>query len=195
MRTIETTVYLFSELSDDAKENARNDFLSKGYENPYSGENLDSLKKFYDIFPVRQRGRNWGNFEMTCDDDISELSGIRLLKYIWNNYRGDLFKGKYYSTSGKWIDGKYHYKCKHSKIQLDHCCVLTGYCMDDDILEPVYRFLNCPDDTTFKELLQDCVNAWEKAVEKDEEYYQSVEYFAEICESNEYEFTEDGELV
>jgi hypothetical protein len=213
MKTIELKLYSFSELSDEAKQNAIENYRSKGYEPNWTQENTDTVKAFYNVFPIEQYGRDWTNFRINANhDEINDFSGIRLAKYIWNNYKDQLFKGKYYSGFNGVQDkpirhkrlkvneiktgsnkGKFgHYY--HSAITLDNSCVLTGYSIDDDILQPVYEFLEKPDNTTFEELIQDCLNAWQKAVESDEEYQNSDEYIAEYFEANNYEFIEDGEI-
>jgi len=197
MRTIEIKAYQFAELSDKAKENAHNEYLSKGYPNDWSEENLDSWKKFLDIFPVKNNGRNWNDITFTGEESVENLTGQRLATYIWNNYKMDLFKGKYYSTSGRYDENrKYHYKKRYSKIQLETSCVMTGYCMDDSILAPIYAFLKKPNkNTDFMDLMNECGNAWEEALDADSEWQSSMEYFKDACEANEYEFDEDGKQV
>lgn len=197
-RTIEITAYQFSELSEAAKEAAHNEHLSKGYPNDWSRENLGSWKKFLDIFPVKSYGNSWSNIAFTDEESIENLSGQRLATYIWNNYKKDLFKGKYYSTGGRYDEaGKYHHKFRYSKIQLQgQNCVMTGYCMDDSILDPIYKFLAKPDkNTDFMGLMNECANAWSKAMDDDDEWQNSIEHFAEECEANEYEFDEHGKRI
>ncbi len=137
-----------------------------------------------------------------------DLTGQRLATYIWNNYKNDLFKGKYYNyesntkeqikhkriksvfykNSGLW--GNYYY----SAITLEHSCVLTGWCYDDDILDPIYNFLNKPskDGSNFRDLLEDCITSICKSVENEIEYRNTDEYIKEHIEANEYEFTKEG---
>lgn len=197
-RTIEITAYQFSELSETAKEAAHNEHLSKGYPNDWSSENLGSWKKFLDIFPVKSYGNSWANIEFTGEESVENLKGQRLATYIWNNYKRDLFKGKYYSTGGHYDEtGKYHYKFRYSKIQLQgQNCVMTGYCMDDSILDPIYKFLAKPNkDVDFMDLMNQCANAWSKAMDDDDEWQNSIEHFAEECEANEYEFDEHGKMI
>lgn len=189
MRKIETTIYSFSELSDSAKQRAMDEFYSAGWEPAWSYENLSSLKEFYKLFGnlISPGLRNWSDTRFDGNSDVLELSGIRAMKYLWNNYHDDLFKGKFYYRNGK---------SRYSKVQRDNTsCVLTGFCMDDDILQPIYDFLKKPDRRTIEDLLQECVESWRIASERDEEYQQSEEYFTEEADANGWEFTEGGEMV
>jgi hypothetical protein len=199
-RTICKTVYKFDELSDKAKEKAL-EWARTSLDYGRSDENADTLKAFCDIFPVKVKSWEYGwgtniSYSLTCDDEVENLSGIRLAKYIWNNYKADIYKGKYYSTKGQYIDGKYTYKYRHSKIILEASCALTGYCIDEDILQPIYDFLKNPKaGVTFAELIDDCLHAWLKACEDDYEAYYSDESLADHITANEYEFYEDGEIA
>lgn len=188
MRKIETTVYSFSELSDSAKQRAMDKFYSNGWEPAWGDENISSLKEFYKLFDslVESGYRNWSDVHFIGNADVLNLSGIRAMKYIWNNYGNKLFKGKYYYRNGKQ---------RYSNVQKEASCVLTGYCMDDDVLQPIYDFLKKPDRRTIKDLLQECVESWRIASERDDEYQQSEEYFAEEANANGWEFTEYGEMV
>jgi len=214
MRTemIEKKYYKFDELSDEAREHVYDHFREFNAQDMLgSKENEDSLKAFEKIFPIKvadwQYGdQNFINFRMEVDyDEIEELTGWRLVSYLWNNYREKIFKGKYYSTPGTYTDVvknadgsianyKYHYKHRHSKIIFDNCCVLTGYYMDDDLLSEIYAYMNKPDSRTFKELLNDCLYNWVHACQEEMEYQDSPEAIKETIEANDYEFDEEGNL-
>ena len=130
MRTETRTydVYKVDELSFTAKENAYNRWLA-GYEYPWQSENMATLKAFEGIF---------SNYS----EEEEELCGVRLLKFIVNNYWHSLFKPKTY-----WY-GKDFNKQRRSRISVTEDCVLTGYCADMDILKPIYDFLKAPDKHT-----------------------------------------------
>lgn len=199
MRTITKEVFTINELSDSAKEKAHYDHCSND-SYAWAGDNEAVLKEFTKIFPVKitkweYGNQNYINFNFTDDEDIENLSGIRLLKYLHNNYYNELFKGKYFSK-GNYIDGKYYYKSRHSKVIMSNSCVLTGYCIDDDILEPIYKFLKNPcKHTTFNDLLYDCLQSWVYACRNDFEAYYSMESFEETAEINNWEYYEDGTMV
>lgn len=222
MRTIEILALQFSELSEKAQDRAYNKWLQNA-DYPWAGDNEKTLKEFAKVFPItitnwsygdRGEGVSW-HFDYGLDDAVHELTGVRLLAYLWNNYKDSLFNGKYYHSEkfgltdhrinhkrveskqiiskcpnqGKWSNSY------HSAIFLENSCVLTGYCIDDDILEPIYNFMDKPSDITFKELLEDCFSAWIKSASHDYEYCMSKEYYEDECESNEWEFTEDGDRI
>lgn len=206
MRTIRIKLYKFSELSKDAKQKAIEDFRNNETFDFIYNEAFETVKKFAEIFSIKIRDfdfqetyRSRYTFEML--DNVLELSGQRLATYIWNNFKTDLFKGKYYSLWSK-TEKSYQYykegypvlKSRHSRILLDNCCVLTGVCYDDDMLQPIYDFLNKPTDIDFKELLEDCISEVCKSVMDEVEGSSKDDAIAETIEANEYEFTKDGKL-
>jgi hypothetical protein len=207
MRTITKQIYSFSELSDKAKIKAIDNYRAIGYEPAWAKENEDTLNKFAEIFPVNIKSWSYGDrgecvrFTFTANSDIEELTGQRLATYLWNNYKTSLYKGKYYSLWSK-TEKSYQYykegypvlKQRYSKVILENSCVLTGYCIDDDILQPVYDFMSKPTNINFKELIEDCFSAWVKACNADVEDQNSYESIADIFEGNNYEFLENGEI-
>jgi hypothetical protein len=181
-------VYKFDELSGDAKEKALEWARETDY--PWLDENKNSLDEFEKIFPVSVGRWEYGgccwsyiNFSMTCEDEISELSGLRLAKYLWNNYSDELYTRKRYSKGAKF---------RYSRIILEADCVLTGYYMDEVILEPIYDFLKKPDGRTFQRLMKDCLDSWVSACNKDFEAYYDNESMEDFIRANEYEFDESG---
>lgn len=199
MKTIEVTLYEYEELSERAQERALTDYMSHGNDFDMR-EPTNTLNKFESIFPIKIRDWEFGggqsaiSFRFTGSEDIENLTGWRLATYIWNNYRDYIYSHKYYSTRGCWIDGKYHYKSRRSNIIIcSEDCPLTGTCYDNDILDPIWKFLKKPDETTtFESLLDDCLQSWLNECEKEDEYRSSKEAFAETCEANEWLFTKEG---
>lgn len=166
MKEITLNIYSFGELSEKAKKKAIRDFLDTRDSSWLSDEYEVTLKEFQKIFPVDILNwrigpyENYIDFRFTEDDFIMDLKGIRLLKYIWNNYRSFLFKPKYFNipdsvrVTDKKIrhkrlrsevlkrgpyEGKY-YNRYNSAILFENCCTLTGVCCDHDILDPIYNF-------------------------------------------------------
>ena len=198
MKTIEINLYSVKELDEDAKEKAFNEYC--GSEQYFWGDdNKATLNEFERIFPVIIKdwryggGNSYINFCFTNDDDIENLSGVRLLKYLINNYYDYLYepktftKNKMYTTNNK--------KRKSKIIYQKNDCRLTGYCLDCDILEPIYEFLKKPNKyITFYDLMNDCLQSWLSACEKDYEYTYSEEAFIETSEANEWYYTKDGEF-
>jgi len=199
-RTDTIIIYEYADLSDTSKLRAWENSLP-GFDNSWSEENVDSLKAFADVFPVKLRNWSYGardagvDFDMTCSDAVEELTGHRLAKYLWNNYRSQIYAGKYYSTPGQTVDGTYSYKKRHSKISLESNCPLTGDCADEDLLAEIFAFMKKPDSRTFRELLADCFSDWVKFCEKELDYATSQKAFKESCEMNKWEFTEAGKPI
>lgn len=207
MRTETIQLFQFSELSEEAKQVAiekhREQTIQSG-DFHWQNENRQSWEEFMKVFPVEISNRGQC-ISFTGSDEVAALSGLRLHKYLLNNYFNDLFKGKYYGSvevkhivkhkrvrNPKAFNNGNFFNPYYSAITFDNCCVLTGYCMDESILEPVYNFFKNPDNTTFEQLMDECFSAYEKAWEADQEWQLSDEYISETIEANNYEFDEDG---
>jgi len=203
MRTIEVCLYKFDELSEEAKENALSNItIDNSF---WWDEAHETVKKFHDVFGTRDGYRSWLDIRTEhIDSDILELSGFRLQKYIWNNFGDRLFKGKYFSLWSKKDVSYKHYKegfpvlkYRYSKVIKQSCCVLTGVCYDDDLLKPIYDFLEIRDfsrnSTDYKDLLEDCVHSLRKSLESEDEYNETDEAKIYHIEANDYEFNEVGD--
>lgn len=201
-RTIRTKVYKFDELSEAAQQKAVDNCRSMFAEDSAFSydEAYETVKEFHDIFGTKEGRNSWLDINFgSIEDNVLELKGLRLRKYIWNNYKCRLFSGKYYSTVGRYdANGKYHYKSRKSRVIIEHSCELTGVCWDEFLLQPIYEFLDWklrPDYNSymdFEALVNDCFDSLRKALEAEEEYRCSDEYVREEIIANEYEFTKDG---
>jgi len=206
MRTVRTKVYKFNELSEQAKQKAIDTFRSNDNEvNFYAEDICNSAKKVIKLFNLKT-GNEYSDIRTShIDDNILQLSGVRLYKYIINNYYSDLFTPAYIKT----IDKEWHCKlfiCKvktgmdgnkytqvYSKTKKDNSCVLTGLCYDMDILKPIYDFLEKPSKgTTFEDLMNEIGNAISKTYSDNDDWVNSDEFIIDTIESNDYEFTQDG---
>ena len=196
MRTITKTYAIFplAELSATARETAYTEWL-RTFEYSWSGDNRNTLDAFESIFNIKVT--DWGydtcrysyRFTSHYSGEEEELNGIRLLKYLVNNYWHILFKPRTYYLKGNFK------KQRKSRVFKESSCVLTGYCADEDILKPIYDFLKSPDtDTTLYDLMDKCLDNFFKSCRDDMEYQCSEESFEESCEANEYEFFENGEM-
>jgi hypothetical protein len=207
-RTIRTKVYKFNELNETAQQKAIEGFRSKGMDTDFIyDEAHKTVKEFHDIFGTKEGRNSWLDVSTSqIDDNILELKGLRLQKYIWNNYKTALYKGKYFSLWSKTEKSYKHYKdgypvlkSRYSKVILDNCCTLTGVCYDYSLLQPIYDFLERYNDKAdyysymdFDTLINDCFASLEKDVENEAEAQDSDECITEHIEANEYEFTADG---
>lgn len=195
MRTEQIKIFTITELSEDAQDYAYQKWLSHN-EYPWHDENRGSLDKFEKIFPIKVKNWEYGygchiSFTMICEDALAEISGIRLMKHIYTHYFSDIFSRKHYSIMGK--NGKYKYR--HSRIMWEtENCPLTGYWIDNVLLDPIWEFLKKPDSRTFKDLMGDCLHKWVHTCEDDFEACQTKEYFLDLAQANDMEYTEDGRI-
>jgi hypothetical protein len=189
MQEVVIKVYEINELSEKARRRAYNDWL----ENICDYDTYDierTLKSFCDLFGVNVY--NWRfdecgydfSFQTYKEEIIDNMKGERLFKYLMNNFWSSLFKKK--TIWKNWE------KRRTSNVMYDNCCVLTGVCYDEWILEPIYEFLKHPNDNDFYDLIDECLNNFFKNCVKDYEYMTSEEYFVDSAEDNEIMFYENG---
>jgi hypothetical protein len=213
MRTISKNVYPFDELSPEAKEKAINYMRQLEYEDPWFIDEVNqTFEKFAELFGIKWNNIDYeepyrNDYDLTFSDDILNLTGVRLSKYIWNNYKKQLFKKKYYPVKANYP--LFHRRVKsitynngntfngyYSAVQLEHSCVLTGITYDEDILQPIYEFLNNPkENVNIETLMNDCIYSLCGAVQDEINYRLSDESLTETIQANEYEFSEEGMLV
>jgi hypothetical protein len=209
-RTIRTKIYKFDELSKDAQQKAVEWYLDGEDFSWIIDDASETLDKFCEIFDISYRNFDYcetyrSSYSFNLDDNILELSGQRLATYIWNNYRSQIYKGKYYGklvkthkdgtpieVSKQHPNGTRHVK-RYSKCQLSDECVLTGVCYDYSVLQPIYNFLKKPSpNTDFKDLLEDCLNSLAEDVCSEIDGNKEFSAVADTIQANDYEFTKDG---
>lgn len=197
MRTVEKTVYALGDLSERAQERAHSNWAEHD-DYSWSGEAIGTLKKFAELHGITIRDWEFGyraapvRFDSNVSEDVAEFTGFRLAKWIWNNWKHELYVGKYYSKTIS--TSPFKYVSRRSRIQLEPA-MPTGYCLDCNIRDAIYAFLAKPDNRNLDELLSECFHDWQKAIEDDMEYQSSFECFKESCKANGYEFDEDGNMV
>lgn len=190
IRTYE--VYNLHELTREAQAKAHSHW-AEHFDYGWEYENEKTLQAFEQIFNIKvdrwsyDSCTYWYRFTSHNSEEEDNLKGTRLLKYLVNNYWNDLYLPKT-------IWG-HNYKIKRkSRVFVSNDCVLTGYCMDYEILKPIYDFLKSPDNITLYELMDRCLDGFFKACKDDMEYQLSEEAFADSCEANNYEFLSNGTL-
>ena len=208
MKTITINLYKFDELSEKAKQTAIDKYRNKHDNYFYYDEIIESVKKLIDLFNLKT-GNTYTDLRCShINDTILELSGVRLYKYILNNYGKELFTPKYKKSIDREVKSK-AYICKvdtdykgekytflYDKQKTDNSCVLTGVCFDDDILKPVYDFLKKPtNNTNFEDLISEIETAIQKCFDSTEQWLNSDEFITEEIEANEYYFTEAEEVA
>jgi hypothetical protein len=199
MKTKTVQVYDITELQESARQKAyENWFRVDNY--AWERDNNKTLSEFENIFKVKVTDWEYGyrkfvRYKLNIDEDVENLKGVRLLRYLINNCWKYLYKGKFYSTKGKYINGKYTYKHRRSKVMFNNDCVLTGYIADYEILSPIYEFLKKPsNDISYNDLIRKCLDSWLDYCHKDYEASLTEEYFIETCEANEWQFMENGDM-
>jgi len=180
MREVTTKVCRYDELSDAAKEQARQDYAGTvGY---LSGdEALDSIKKLAEHFGGRVTNYDidWSGccshssmeFDLPDDMDAKEIES-RLSKL--GTFNPETLKG-------------------HGCWRMQKTCELTGVCYDEDAIDGFRkawhegeRDLHKLMEAAFRSLLKQCHSEYECF------YSDEDEAFAEHCEANDYEFYESG---
>ena len=179
----------------------------------WEDENVNSLKAFIDMISREVTVTDWSaggrgegvSFRVE-DGDIENLTGARLMAFLWNNYGATMYPGKYYGKlsethpDGTKIEkndmhpnGTRHVKRYSGATRQGWNGCLTGYCMDDSVLRPMYEAMEGKRmNATFHGIIEDCFSECLKAFNDDREWQDSDEYLKEQIESNEYEYKEDG---
>jgi hypothetical protein len=176
MRTETIEVFTFDELSEPAKEQARNWYRSDGDLWHWADEWWNSAVAFSAIAPIDIRGVHWDNADpdmrWSGDDALRELSGARAWKWLHNNGWFDL--------AAKNVMGD---------------CTLTGYCGDCEFFDPIEKYRRDPAGVPdLKTLFRDCVHSWAFAARRDMEWSYSDEAVDETIRCNQYEFDDLGRL-
>jgi hypothetical protein len=213
MRTISIQLYSFDELSEQSKQVAINNY-DAGYDRIQIYEEAhESYKEFCKIFGITEYicDDKFCLNVYNLDDNILELKGIRLAKWIWNNHKHNLFSGKYYGYSSyhngrtkhrrvntKILSNGKFFNAYKSAITLTNECLLTGMFYDQIILKHIYRFLDYDKDyfnadMNIIELLQNCLNDFNKSVQDEIAYIYSKEHISEYYRMENIEFYKNGE--
>ena len=177
MRKEEINIYKFSELSEAAKRKAIEDYFNPRcfhWVDEYFESLRLGLKWFgfdldnYSIDPIMAESGYYSFSDVFDFDKDEESFGKELLDYLKENYDIE-----------KLLSGE---------------CIFTGYCGDEDFIDPIRSFVEKPRNITFIDLMEDCCNSLLSALQKDCEYQLTEEYMEDFFEANNYEFLENGEL-
>lgn len=195
MKTLEIKLYSFEELSEEAKNKAIENYKNDHCETLgtfWQEENFESIKAVLNFFDVKIKnwsidyssaGRSFIDWELNSDydDDIKNLYGSRLYKYLQNNYIGRR-TGSFNSVfDGKPDNGR---------------CLFTGYCADCDLITPVVEFMERPiKNINFEDLINEIIYAGLKYIENDYDYQNSDESITEELINNDIYFNASGEII
>ncbi len=194
MRTIEKTIYKFSELSESAKEKAIADAQNaNGY--AWSHEAKSSIKKLAEHFGGKVL--DWQIDYFDCSPSSMEFR-MPDLQDDFLNYESDgtpEHDAQWKEWAKKVIENKLaalgSFNPETLKGKGD--CVLTGYCADEDAIDG-FRIAFNEGELNLEKLMQAAFESWLEACQADCADYYSEAQFSEHCDSNEYEFYENGEL-
>ena len=209
MKQVKCNLYKFEELSEQSKKiviDRERDKIQQWGVDAWESEHRDVLKKFEEIFDIEVR--HWEvndyshNYRFSFDHDFyemdaSEVKGKYLLRFL-NSIYYDVRKGKYFSCGDRWENGKFHYSSRYSKILWEEGnCPLTGFCYDNEILQPIWDWHKKPNwNLSLKDLVDECLENFFSQWEKEMLYCASDDYcIQELTESSAYEDTlyfEDG---
>jgi hypothetical protein len=176
MRTEAIDVFTFDELSDTAKDRARDWYRQGASEWQWASEWWDSAVAFSAIAPMEIRSIYWDradpDMRWSGDDALRELSGVRAWKWLHNN--------GWFERAQKNVMGD---------------CTLTGYCGDCSFFDPIEKYRRDPAGVPDLEtLFRDCVYSWAFDARRDMEYAYSDEAVDETIRCNEYEFEATGDF-
>jgi hypothetical protein len=175
MREVTEKVYKFAELTEEAKEKAREWFRSID-EYPWGSDQRASLKAFEREFPIKVRDWSvgawgysycYGDVSDNLDDSEREMTGPELVAHLLE------YHGKVVDVKGNG---------------------LTGSCTDYGLLEPMWAVIEKRNDQdlTYEQLLKYCLTNWADEYRKDIEAQDEDEYVDDCIVANDYEFYEDG---
>lgn len=170
MKTIETIVHEFNELSDAAKEVAR-DWYRNGFEYPWASECLASLKALAEAFngKVSDYSVDWyGCTHSSASFDMPEMESEAIADIL----------AKMGTFDPKTLKG--HGDCK-----------LTGYCADENAIDG-FRIAWHKGERDLNRLMQAGFQTWIKDCQSDCEALLSNEAIDDAIAANEYTFTAEG---
>lgn len=173
MRLISVPVYRFDELSDKAKDRAKQDYAALfGY--VHEDEAVASLKALAEHFDGKVARWSFDFFATShsyAEFDMPELEESEIAERL--NALGD-------------------YDPETLKGLGD--CKLTGWCYDEDAIDG-FRKAYHEGERDLGALMQAAFKSWIKSCQADCEDFYENDQFSEHCEANEYEFMEDGSIA
>ena len=203
MRTETKTyqIYKFEELSAEAQQKAYENYLSSGVCEDEREVDSDDFRGTLDEIMARFgiRMSNWSVDSMTywysfnirdgfngCDE-LEEMTGERLYKYIVNNFVPSFQSRKQFYTRD-------YKRSRLSRIQTDwDYYALTGVYTDGNVTDYVKNYVENPNlSFNYHDFVDNLLDAFFAAWRDALAYIESFDYFREICDNNDLEFLSDG---
>lgn len=204
MRTIQVNLYAFDELSDAVRQGvinrerervagARIEFDSDEYRGCLEKIEAALGIKVYD-WSV-DYGTYYFRWRMTDDRWYGLLGDAKYLIRWLNSVEWMVRKGKYYSTSMRKIDDKWHYQSRHSKVMFERCCSLTG-CWTDDAVDKAFDNMwdAIRKGWTIEDFVENLLDNFFTQWKEDIEYAYEDETVEEDIMGNDFEFLENGKI-
>lgn len=190
MKTIEVKLLKFHELSEDARLRAIENYREEN--SRLSSEiQAQDLRQSQKAFLAAMNSEiNYNVYRV--DSNADGLTGVRLATFILNNYAEKLVRPKVYYKGGVGINTKFY----HSKIQVTRDCALTGYALDDYFTQPIWDFIESPDNTQeLSDVIENAVDsAWKKHEDDQYNFYTDDDCVASGLEARDFDFTENGDV-
>ena len=195
MKTLEIKLYNFEELTKEAKQKAIENYKNDNFETLgeyWQEENFNSIKAILTFFDVKikdfeidyssaARSCIYWEFKSEYTEELKNLFGARLFKYIQNNYIGKK-TGSFNSV----FDGKHD----------EGRCLFTGYCADHDIISPIVEFLEKPTKyINFEDLINNVISAGLQYIENEYNYQNSDEAITYELLNSDFYFNSSGKII
>jgi len=174
MREETIQIFTFEELSDEAKEKARDDYRRDGMVWVWEAEWWNSAQAFSKIAPISIESADYDHGQVsirwTESEDIADLQGLRAWRWLQNN---------------GWFDW--------AKKNKAGDCTMTGDCADCSFADDLDKYRIFPQTVPdLKQVFYECAQSWVYAARSDMEYANSDEAIDEMLIANGYEFLSDG---
>lgn len=207
MRTVKTTVYKFSELSDSAKQTAMQWWRNSDCDNFWSEGVFDDAATIADLMglDIRLTRKNSGNYEPSIYySGFSSQGDGACFEGIYRYKKGSVKDIKAYAPEDaeisriakalQDIQKKYFYKLTARTKHRGH--YYHEYCMAIDVDYSGDDSRDITDaENVISEALRDFARWIYKQLETEYEYQNSDETVSENIISNEYEFDESGDRI
>lgn len=173
MRTIETKIFKFNELAAEGKERALENYRNSEsftFEEEYIGSIRELANRFGGRVKNYEIDFSGGFCHSSMEFDMPEMEEheINGIFETLGQYNADTLKGL-------------------------GDCVLTGYCTDEDAIDG-FRKAFLGGELDLNKLMQAAFKTWFEAAQDDYRAQYEEENYAELCDANNCEFTEDGEM-
>jgi hypothetical protein len=193
MRTVCKDVFKFEELSDEAKERARQWYREATAADDYPLEEIvESLKGLFKAAGIKLQdwslgAYNQGSFVKFDLGDAAELTGSRAVAWLENNLFGPLriTRETYLANRKDYLRYGWGYR-----IGSIAPYPFTGICYDEDLIDGLRDSIKGGD--TLKDAFRSLADVCGRIAEKEYEYQNEDEQVDESIIANEYEFTADG---